>query len=160
MRRLLHTLLGRIVPLVFAARSVYRTLVRPVTVGLRVLITQDQQVSLVRAHGSPLWDLPGGGVKRGETLRAAAAREAFEETGCRAEPDYLLGMYFNQHEHLSDHIAVYVCRCQTPPAVPLNLEIAAAQFWPLDALPQPTAGAVQRRLSEYRSGRRGLDERW
>ncbi len=160
MKRLVHAVLGRVVPVVIAARAIYRMVMRPLSIGVRVLIIQDNQVLLVRRHGSSRWDLPGGGVKRGETLRAAAAREAFEETGSRVEPDYLLGMYFNQQEHMSDHIAVYVCRCPTPPAVPLNLEIATAQFWPWDALPERTSGAVQRRLSEYRSGMRGLDERW
>lgn len=31
------------------------------------------------------WSLPGGGVERGETLRAATLREVFEETGCSCE---------------------------------------------------------------------------
>ncbi|MGH3249863.1 MAG: NUDIX hydrolase [Trebonia sp.] len=41
------------------------------------------------ADGERWWFTPGGGVHRGETVRAAAVRELFEETGYLAAPDAL-----------------------------------------------------------------------
>jgi ADP-ribose pyrophosphatase len=57
-------------------------------VGVGVIVLRDGRVLLVqrgREPGRGLWALPGGMVDLGETMRQAAAREAFEETGLRVE---------------------------------------------------------------------------
>jgi ADP-ribose pyrophosphatase YjhB (NUDIX family) len=136
---------------------VYRRIMRPITVGVRALVVADNQVLLVRQHGHDHWVLPGGGVERGETLREAAIREAREETGCRVEAERLLGMYSTRHQGMTNHVAVYVCRPLSPPRPRLNIEIAEARYWPLDALPASAHRMVQQRLSEYAAGAQGLD---
>ncbi|MCV0403927.1 MAG: NUDIX domain-containing protein [Chloroflexi bacterium] len=62
------------------------------TEGAHVLVTDDEaRVLVVRTtYLGPGWMLPGGRVERGETPHAAAAREAFEETGIRVRVDRLL----------------------------------------------------------------------
>src|SRR6202790_3358034 len=53
----------------------------------------EQNVLLVRqAMGLRLWTLPGGEVKRGESLVKALRRELYEETGLRAQIGSLLGV--------------------------------------------------------------------
>ena len=53
----------------------------------------EQNVLLVRqAVGLRLWTLPGGKVKRGESLVKALRRELYEETGLRAQIGSLLGV--------------------------------------------------------------------
>jgi len=53
----------------------------------------EQKVLLVRqAVGLRLWTLPGGKVKRGESLVKALRRELYEETGLRAKVGSLLGV--------------------------------------------------------------------
>src|SRR5207237_4109277 len=56
---------------------------RPI-VGVGAVIVDQGCVLLVKRGSPPLmgeWSLPGGVVELGETLRAAAEREALEETG-------------------------------------------------------------------------------
>jgi 8-oxo-dGTP diphosphatase len=157
--RLVIWFLGWAFPLAATIRRLYRLITRPVTIGVRALVIDDGQVLLIRQHGSQHWVFPGGGVKRGETLRAAAVRETEEETGCRVVAERLLGIYSTVHEGMTNHVAVFVCRATSPPTDRLNIEIAEARYWPLDALPQPLAGLVTRRLAEYQAGAWGSDGR-
>jgi 8-oxo-dGTP diphosphatase len=159
MRALLVALLTRAIPLYVVGRTLYRRLTRPILVGVRALVIDDGRVLLVRAHGNHFWEFPGGGVKRGESLREAATREAREESGCVVEPLRLLGVYLNRGEGMTNYVAVYICRPTNQPAPALNIEIAEARYWPLDALPlvSPT---VPRRLADYQSGEYGLDGLW
>jgi 8-oxo-dGTP diphosphatase len=56
---------------------------RPIA-GVGAVIIHEECVALVKRGRPPLqgeWSLPGGVVELGETLRAAAEREAREETG-------------------------------------------------------------------------------
>ncbi|UCD77701.1 MAG: NUDIX hydrolase [Desulfobacterales bacterium] len=61
--------------------SEYPTLPR---VAVGAIVFKDNKVLLVRRGKPPaedLWAIPGGSVEIGETLKAAAEREIFEETG-------------------------------------------------------------------------------
>ena len=62
---------------------VYWGVARPHTLGVKCVVREGDAVVFVRhAYGDRRqWELPGGGIKRGEDPRATAAREAREELG-------------------------------------------------------------------------------
>ncbi len=62
-----------ILKLLYYARRAAYFFVRPITIGVRVLLLREEQVLLVRHSYIQGWYLPGGGLKRGETLEAAGA---------------------------------------------------------------------------------------
>jgi 8-oxo-dGTP diphosphatase len=53
---------------------------------------KEGRVLLVR-RPEDVWAFPGGKVEQGETIRDAALRELFEETGVHAELDQLIGQF-------------------------------------------------------------------
>lgn len=60
------------------------------------MIVEDNRVVLVKRGHAPLlgeWSIPGGLLEVGETIRAAAVREALEETGLTVEAGELLGVF-------------------------------------------------------------------
>jgi 8-oxo-dGTP diphosphatase len=68
---------------------------RPI-LAASVCVRRGDQVLLVQRSNDPgkgQWALPGGKVKWGETLRAAALRELEEETGIEADLSELIGIY-------------------------------------------------------------------
>ncbi len=73
------------------------------------MMIRDNKVTLVRQTYMPGWFMPGGGLKRGETLEQAARREAFEETGAELGEMTLMGAYTNFKDWKTDHNLVFAC---------------------------------------------------
>lgn len=144
---------------------VFRPLVRLVngqTLGVRCIVVEDDaRVLLVQHSYTPGWSLPGGGVKRGETLGAALARELEEEAGIALdEVPRLLGVFANFRLFPGDHVVVFVARrWHRDEAAPFSLEITERHFFPLDALPEGATPGTRRRLAEWRDGA-AVSESW
>jgi 8-oxo-dGTP pyrophosphatase MutT (NUDIX family) len=127
---------------------------RAVTLGTRTIVFDDAgRVLLVRHSYKPGWYLPGGGVDRGESAEAAAAREVLEEAGvlCQERP-VLHGLFMNTRLR-RDHVACYIVRhCRPSTSAKPDWEIAESGFFAPDALPEGTTAATRRRLDEVLHG--------
>jgi ADP-ribose pyrophosphatase YjhB (NUDIX family) len=109
------------------------------------------RVLLVRhSYGARNWELPGGGSQPGETPDAAATRELAEETGLRAQPAGLAGVYFEPDEERLGPTVHFVFRFPGPDGAPVARppEIEEVRFWPLDELPRPMWDFTERRIHD------------
>ena len=132
-------------------RRIYQFLLRPITLGVRIMLIQNGKVLLVRHVYQGGWFMPGGGLKRGETLEQAARRECYEEVGVEMQNMELFGIFFNYTEWKSDHIALFLSEDFTV-TDKKDSEIAEKNFFPLGDLPEALGGGHRRRLQEYQSG--------
>lgn len=140
----------------FAGAKVYWRVFQPITLGVKVMLIREEQILLVRHSYQPeWWYIPGGGVKRHESLTAAVRREAREELGATLRELAFWGTYSNiDRNGRSDHITLF-CSEQfdwQPAAIESILEIAEARFHPLRQLPANITPAAQRRVTSYLQG--------
>ena len=125
-----------------------RMALRPIILGVKVMLIRDNQVLLVRHTYQPGWFIPGGGVKRGETLEESARREAWEELGAKLGEVKLMGMYSNVRTYKNEHIAVFTCHSFTL-TEKQDYEIAESGFFPIDKPPPKTDRGSRHRLQDY-----------
>lgn len=109
------------------------------TVDVVVQLGGDRVVLVRRANPPPGWALPGGFVDEGETLEAAAVREAREETGLEVELVDLLYVYSDPRRDPRRHTTstVFLGRASGEPAGGDDAAEARAFAW--TALPSPIA---------------------
>lgn len=132
-------------------RKIYQFFLRPINLGVRVMLIQDGKVLLVRHVYQDGWFMPGGGMKRKETLEQAARRECHEEAGVKMQKIELFGIFFNYSEWKSDHITLFLSEDFTM-TDKKDSEIAEKRFFPLDDLPESLGNGHRRRLQEYQAG--------
>lgn len=136
-------------------RVVWRVL-GPRTVGVRGLVVDAEGRVLVVRHsyGPPLWHLPGGGVKRRESLVEALERELHEEVAVTITgPVCLLGTYSNLFEGKSDHISVFVVdRWTRDTGAHGDAEITEIGCYSCADLPDDTSPGTRRRVEEWANG--------
>lgn len=133
--------------ILYQGARLYWRIFKPITMGVKVLLVRDERVLLVRHSYQPGWFLPGGGVKRGETIETAVRREVREELGGTLGDLTLLGVYSSIDRERNDHVLVFVCHAFEI-AGANDKEIVAVEYFPLAALPPDTDEGSARRVQE------------
>ena len=123
----------------------------PITIGVRVMLIRDGRVLLVAHTYRDGWFLPGGGIKKNETVAAAARREAQEEAGATLGDLSLLGVYSNFSESKSDHVVVFTST-DFQVTGEHDAEIACVDWFPLGALPADASPGTRDRVADYVAG--------
>ncbi len=120
------------------------------TTDVVILMPDGRVVLVLRKHPPMGWALPGGFVEVGETVEAAAVREAREETGLEVVLEALLDVYSDPRRDARGHSAsaVFLGRAAGRPAGADDAAEARAFAW--DELPSPIAFDHARILADAR----------
>lgn len=134
-----------------ALRKLWWRLTKPELEGVAVIATDlNDQLLLIRmSYGSGGWNLPTGGIGRGEEPDAAARRELREETGCEAGKLTPLGMQEDALHGATNRVHVFATRVSGRPQAD-GREVIEARFFPMHSLPEPLTHTTRRRLELYR----------
>lgn len=113
------------------------------------MMVQDNEVCLIRHTYLPGWFLPGGGLKKNETIEQGARREAREETGAELNEITLLGIFSSFIQWKTDHTAVFLCKDFKITGIS-DGEIAEVCLFPLNSIPDNTFASHRKLLEAYR----------
>lgn len=123
------------------------------TLGSRaIVLNKKNQVLLVKHTYQPHWYIPGGGVKKKESAKAAIVRELKEEVGLTmmGEPE-LFGIYHHTYLGVSDYPIIYVVKNYSLDNVD-SPEIEKIDWFDYENLPDMTSPGTKRRLNEFFKG--------
>lgn len=136
-------------PLAYAVLSIYWQVFKPKTQGVKVIIESGGKILMIKnSYGGVRWNLPGGGVDKGETALDAALREAREEVGIQVDETTIqeIGSYVTTHEGKIDTVHVFHGFTTQDSEID-NDEIVQAAWFSRDALPEQVATQAQKSLA-------------
>lgn len=123
--------------LAYTVLALYWFVVRPQLQGVKCVITDGDRVLLVRhTYGPRGWDLPGGGVKRGEAPSVTAQREMEEELGLTISEWTPLGTVLTDAYKRHDILHCFQADVHQPEVKANPVEIAATRWFPRQELPR------------------------
>jgi len=130
----------------FRLLAVYWRVVQPTKRGVVCVLTRGDEVLLVRhTYGRRWqWDLPGGGMRRGEEPLHAVEREIHEELGVEPGGFVLLGELFERIGGKHDQLWCFTAEIGGRELTPSPVEIAEARWFPRASLPPERARHVDR----------------
>jgi 8-oxo-dGTP diphosphatase len=128
---------------------------RPRHEGALVAVYVGPALLLVRESYRTAWNLPGGGLRRGETPEATARREMAEEIGLVAGELAAAGVGCGIWDGRRDRVHFFELRLAELPTLRLdNREVTAARLFGPDELP---ANELTGPLAAYLSRHDGRD---
>ena len=121
----------------YALLAIYWLIRRPRLHGVKCVLTdKEDRVLLVRhTYGPRGWDLPGGGIKRGEEPLTTARREIEEELGLTIDDWVSLGKVMTSVYRRHDTLHCFQAEVDNPQITPDLGEIAGTGWFPQHDLP-------------------------
>ena len=115
-------------------------------IGVFALIFDDQgRILLGRRRDIDWWNLPGGGMEKGETVDETLHREVLEETTLEVEVERLVGVYSKPQKQ--EVVLTFRCRIIGGTLQPTE-EIRESRYFPPNALPSNTLPKHRQRVED------------
>ncbi len=130
--------------------KMYCFIFRPIRMGVRVVLQEGPNVWLIRHTYLSGWYLPGGGIKKWESLAKADRLEAYEATGAELGTISLLGTFSSFIQWKTDHTVVFLCQDFIFTGAS-DGEIAELKLFALSALPENTFPSHRSLLNKLNS---------
>jgi len=119
-----------------------------------IIIEMDGGIVLIeRRNPPPGWAIPGGFVEAGETVEAAARREAHEETGLEVELVRQFHVYSDPSRDPRSHTVAVVFIARSGGTLQAGSDAAAARVFAEADLPAEIAFDHPTILADYFAGR-------
>lgn len=120
------------------------------TVGaFGIIVDEENRVLLCHRCDYDLWNLPGGGVEKGESPWAALIREVREETGLETNPVRLAGVYSKPDK--DEIVLSFACQI-VGGRIKLTDEADKIEYFKLEDIPKNTSPKQVERIKDYFSG--------
>lgn len=119
------------------------------TKGVRVMLIDKNKILLIKHPYDNFWVLPGGGIKRNESVIVAAKRELLEETGyVPKDSGNILGIYHNTSGGKNDYVTVCVFNGYSNYIKTKSIEVQKNKWFDIKNLPNVST-ATEKRMREY-----------
>jgi len=136
--------------------KIYWKIRRPLTLGVvAIILDQEHKVLLVEHSYQTGWRMPGGGVRKGESVCAALQRELKEELGiiCKPKAGDYLGTFYNPVDGKHDHVTLFLInQWSHDQSCPISFEIKRWGFFDVTQMPEYVTEGTRQRLAEFFDG--------
>lgn len=136
--------------LLYALAKIYWFITRPKTRGVMIVLfdLSESKILLVRnTYGQKTWNLPGGGIKTGETPEQAAHRETKEEVGLQIKNMRGYGSFKAVHDFKRDTMWVFSGIASSGELQVSSGEIEIAKWFRVQDLPSDQSIGSRRGIS-------------
>jgi len=117
------------------------------TVGVfGMIFDESDRILFVHRRDYDLWNLPGGGMKLGESVEGCLTREVKEETGLDVKPVFLSSIYTKKDK--TNLVFSFVCEVVGGKLTKTD-EADKLEYFDIDNLPEPIVGKQVERLKRY-----------
>jgi len=121
--------------------------------GVKGILSHDGRVLLVQhTYGPRRWEIPGGGLKRGEAPIDGIRREIREELGVALPTAALIAIGAGARRESRRRMTYFAADLDEAAITPDPREIARAQWHDPAALPSPLGWQVARAIDVWRAG--------